>query len=131
MWGMRVFFVSVLVYMLLSPAYAADIAVSASVPLSERYIAQIQEHSSLSIQRKNWVYYITGVIEDGTAPIASTNYDLIIVSDTGKLEVRKRDTTSDNGVLTHVFIPERSRSYTLFLINTTYLVPFIVASAQM
>lgn len=122
---------SVLVYLLLTPAHAADVTVSASVPLSEQYKKRVQEFSRLSIQRKNRIAYISGTISDGVNGVASESYDLIIVSDTGKIESQKRDITLEDGSLSYVFIPERSRSYTLFLINTSHSIPFLIATDQL
>lgn len=130
MWGMRVCIVSVALIVLLMPAHAADIAVSASVPLSEQYKKRIQDYSNLSIQRKNRIVYISAIVSDGTSPIKGEAYDLLLVSDTGKMESRSRGFSADDGSISYVFIPDRSRSYTLFLINTAHSTPFLVTTAQ-
>lgn len=131
MWGIRVVILVVVFISLHAPVYAADISVSASVPLSEQYKKQIQDSSTITIQRKNRIIYISGTILDGAGPVEGQNYDLLIVSDIGKIEVRKRDVTPVSGSFSHVFIPERSRSYTVFLLNTTYAQPFLVSSTQL
>jgi len=114
----------------LMPAHAADITVSASVPLSEQYKKRIQDYSKLSVQRKNRIVYISAIVSDGTSPIKGEAYDLILVSDTGKMESQSRGFSADDGSLSYVFIPDRSRSYTLFLINTSHSTPFLITSTQ-
>lgn len=128
MWGMRVVFVSLLFYVFTVPVHAADIAVTATVPLTSSYKDLIQTHSKISVQRKNWALYISGRITDGTNPVKEESYDLLIVSDLDRIEVKQRDKSAVDGSFSYVFIPDRSRSYTLFLIDTAHQTPFLIGT---